>query len=286
MVFGLWCLVVSHILICVHEDQRMVISHSWKQVSSSAIFGKVGWRQCQPVLRWQYHNASITMADVVAIAQLQWDVHNAGLAIYNDVSQTRVTHWSRYHSDVNHSLCLPNIRIAIPANIFVSVRKNSENSEKKATARLGTWVRFYMPLSPLRSAIAAMRCFVRQVRSATHCSVELLKGNCFSATAARFIRVDFGSCRLILVNRVTAMLSAAFCFPQSWAWEEHVRNPIAHSTQLRLRLKKSLQLPLVWQNFSSLGFSIDRRCCLPQRSNAGIAHCQRLRWSDSELLRS
>ena len=28
------------------------------------------------------HNASITMADVVAKAQLQWDVHNASLAIY------------------------------------------------------------------------------------------------------------------------------------------------------------------------------------------------------------
>ena len=82
MVFGLWCLVISHILVRVHEDQRMVISHSLKQVSSSAIFGKVGRRQCQPVLRWQYHNASITMAGVVTKAQLQWDVHNAGLAIY------------------------------------------------------------------------------------------------------------------------------------------------------------------------------------------------------------
>ena len=124
-----WCLVVSHIHVRVHEDQRMVISHSWKQVSSSAIFGKVGWRQCHPVLRCQYydeHKASITMADVVAITQLQWDVHNASLAIlYNDVTQTRVTHWSRYHSDVNHSLSLPNIRIAIQAKIFISTRENS-----------------------------------------------------------------------------------------------------------------------------------------------------------------
>ena len=69
MVFGLWCLVISHILVRVHEDQRMFISHSLKQVVPVQFLGK-----CDEDNASQYydgHNASITMADVVAIAQLQ-----------------------------------------------------------------------------------------------------------------------------------------------------------------------------------------------------------------------
>ena len=43
-------------------------------------------------------NASIT------IAPLQWK--RTMLVLQFSVTQTRVTHWSRYHSDVNHSLSL------------------------------------------------------------------------------------------------------------------------------------------------------------------------------------
>ena len=86
----------------------------------------------KPVLRCQYcdeDNASITKADAVAISQLQ---RNASLAICS-VTQTRVTQWSRYHSDVNHCFSLTKYQ-------------NHNHSQyihqpHGKIARLGSWVR-------------------------------------------------------------------------------------------------------------------------------------------------
>ena len=87
-------------------------------------------------------------------------------------------------------------------------------------------------------------------------------------------RTDFakwGTLLLLACQSDTSKLGEWQCYPllsaflnpeehQTHTYATYAKNLIPHPTELRLRLKKPLQLPLVWQNFSFLGLSVIGRC--------------------------
>ena len=106
---------------CACRSQNMTVSHSLPGSKSVPLQFLRKWDEDKAtVLRCQYcneDNASIAKADAAAISQLQ---QNASLVLLYAVLQKPESH--RGHDIIQMSIIaslLPNIKITIPANIFI-----------------------------------------------------------------------------------------------------------------------------------------------------------------------
>ena len=105
--------------------------------------------------------------------------------------------------------------------------KIAKIARTKAIARLGTWVRFDMRVPFAQcNCCNAMFCTTGALYKCNTLFSGIVEGKLRNSTW--FYQGSFMGLAVWYLWIGAAMLSTAFCFPQSWAWDEHVSH-LCHS---------------------------------------------------------